>query len=293
MLDSQLVRVGFVTQLNWRRYGHFWQALVESAGLTAVFADPDAVKERFGEPELAAVRGLAFRLAAAQAIALADCDTVVVPQLVRETEVARGAGQDPWVMDFGGSLRSVLPGLQTLRSVPGWFDESTESRAFEFMQAHLHDTALSRRALDRTRSQARAPRPEAPNLAAAPGAPRTVALLGQPWLVTDALVKLAAREGERVVGQHRLDPEELRAEGMRVDVRLVDSDAEVLGAARLLGRRSAIGLLRLVVDEDSGSDAWLARRVQRGAHKPVEVITLQELLADRDPVDNLLDPRLD
>jgi len=293
MLDSQLVRVGFVTQLNWRRYGHFWQALVESAGLTAVFAGPDAVRARLDTAQEAGVPALAFRLAVAQALALKDCDTLVVPRLVRETEVARGAGQDPWVMDFGGSLRSVLPGMQALTTVPGWFDESVESLAFEFLQARLHDAALVRRALDRTRSYARAPRVDAPSLVQLPGETRTVALLGQPWLVTDALVELATRAGEHVVGQHRLDPEELRQEGLRVDARLVDSDAEVLGAARLLGRRSAVSLLRLVVDEGSGTDAWLARRVGRSAHKPFEVITLQELLADRDLVDTLVDPRLD
>lgn len=293
MLDSQLVRVGFVTQLNWRRYGHFWQALVESAGLTAVFADPGAVRERLVAPELAHVPALAFRVAAAQALVLAECDALVVPRLVRETRVARGAGQDPWVMDFGGSLRSTLPGMQALTAVPSWFDESVESLAFEFMQAQLHDAALVRRALDRTRPYARAPRVAAPNLVRLPGQTRTVALLGQPWLVTDALEKLASRPGEHVVGQHRLDPEELREEGLREDARLVDSDAEVLGAARMLGRRSAVSLLRLVVDEGSGSDAWLARRVGRGAHKPFEVVTLQELLADRDLVDTLMDPRLD
>ncbi len=295
MLDSQVVRVGFVTQLNWRRYGHFWRELVRAAGLEPVFADPTVVKERFLASELDGVPTLAFRLAAAQALALSDAGvaSIVVPELVRESDVTRGAGQDQWIMDFAASLRTAVPGLRPLRSVPSSFGPELESRAVEFLQALNHELPLVRRALDRARPNARPPRQDAPNLTVLPGESRTIALLGQPWLVTDALVALATGPEEHLVGQHRLNPDEIREEGVRAAGRLVDSDAEVLGAARLLGRRAAVASLRLVVDGNSGSDAWLVKRVQQGAHKPVEVVALQELLAGRDPVDALLATRLD
>lgn len=295
MLDSWVVRVGFVTQLNWRRYGPFWRELASTAGLGPVAADPAAVKERYAAPELAAVPSVALRLAAAQALALASAgvETIVVPQLVPESQVARGAGQDPWAMDFAASLGSAVPGLRALYAVPGWLGDEVEPRAVQFLQAHGHDAALVRRALDRARPHAKPPRQDAPNLSVRPGETRTVALLGQPWLIDDALERLAAGAGEHVVGMHRLNPGELMAEGWRADERLVASDAEVLGAARLLGRRAAVDRLRLVVDEESGTDAWLARRLAKLAHKPMEVVTLEELLAGRDPVDALLHARLD
>lgn len=295
MLDSQVVRVGFVTQLNWSRFGPFWVALAEAAGLEPVFATPDAVAERFRTLEAGSVPTVAFRLAAAQALALGaeGAESVVVPELVRASEVARGAGNDPWVVDLAGSLRSALPGLAPLHPVPSWFGAELETRAVGFLQAHGHDPALVRRALDRARSLARAPRPGGSDVGAGPAGTSTVAVVGQPWLVTPRLVALVGREGERVVGQHRIAPDELRAEGHRVEPRLVDSDAEALGAARLLGRRAAVDRLRLVVDAESGSDAWLAKRVARGAHKPLDVVTVQEALAGRDPVDALLHSRLD
>lgn len=296
MLDSQVVRVGFVTQLNWARYGGFWVALAGAAGLDAVFADPELVKERFAAPELAAaVPTVAFRLAAAQALALTDAgaESVVVPELVRASGVARGAGQDPWIVDFPGSLRSALPGVGPVHAVPGWFGAELETRAVEFLQAHGHDLALVRRALDRARPLARPQRSGGPQVPSAPAGATVVAVIAQPWLASPRLDELVRREGETVVGQHRSDPDELRAEGLRAEPRLVDSDAEVLGAARLLGRRAVVDRLRLVVDAESGSDAWLAKRVQRGAHKPLDVVTVQEALAGTDPVDALLRSRLD
>jgi hypothetical protein len=66
----------------------------------------------------------------------------------------------------------------------------------------------------------------------------------------------------------------------------------VIGAARLLGRRAAIDSLRLVVDAEASSDAWLANRVGKVTHKPLEIVTLQAALADRDPVDTLLRSRI-
>lgn len=282
-----------MTQLLWPRYGRYWWALVAEAGLTPQLPEREAVRERFATPVLAGVPGVAFRLAAAQALALGDCDTVVLPALVRESGVARGAGQDPWVMALEASLRSQVAGVAQLRTVPSWFDGATESVAVAFLQSHVHDPALVRRALERARPYAQPPKPPAPAGRAGPAEGPSVGLLAQPWLVGDSLERLAGRPGERIIGQHRIDPEQARADGWRVDERLVDSDAEVVGAARALARRAGVSGLRLVVDEESGSDAWLARHVRRLVHKPLEVVTLQALLEGLDAVDALEVPQLD
>ncbi len=292
MVDSRLVRIGFLTQLSWRRYGRYWVELVKAAGLEPAFAEPSQVREAWQDADLVEVPTLAFRLAAAQARALADCQLIVVPRLVRESEVARGAGQDAWVMDLATQLRSTLPGLPPLHAVPSWFDETVEQHSVAFLQSLIHDATSVRRALGRVRPLAKDEKAAAPDLGRRTDT-RNVAVLGRPWVIDETLMPLVVREGERPVGQHLFDQNELRDEGLRFDERLVDSDAEVIGAARLLGRRAAIDSLRLVVDEEAGSDAWLANRIGKVTHKPLEVVTLQAVLADRDPVDTLLRGRID
>lgn len=294
MLDSVLVRVGFVTQLLWRRYGHFWRQLAEAAGAETVFPTLAGVHAALANEVIATVPGAAFRLAAAQALSLSEqVDVLVVPRLNRESEVARGAGQDPWIADFPAALQNLVPGLPPLRSVPAELGPAVESEAVAFVQAMSRDAAQVGRVWSRMRTQARAFKPPAVNWNFLPGELATVALLGQPWLLNDALAAAAAREGEHVVSQHRLDPLELREEGHRADPQLVDTDAETLGAARLAARRSAVNRLRLVVDPGAGSDAWLARRLEKTLHKPLEVVSLPEVLTGLDSVDTLSNLQLD
>lgn len=294
MLNSQAVRVGFITQLLWRRYGPFWRQLAEAAGAEAVFPTLEGVQSALQDPDVQAVPGAAFRLAAAQALSLVEeVDLLVVPRLIRETDVARGAGQDPWIADFPGALRSTVPGLPPFTPVLADLHASVESEAVAFLQGLTRDAAHVGRIWSRVRTQARPYKPAPVTWNYRPGELATVALLGQPWLLNDELAAAVAGEGEHVVSQHRLDPQELREEGHRADPQLVDSDAEVLGAARLAARRSAVSRLRLLVDSGSGSDAWLARRVERTVHKPVQVVTLQDALAGQDAVDTLSNLQLD
>ena len=70
----------------------------------------------------------------------------------------------------------------------------------------------------------------------------------------------------------------LRAEGRRIDERLIPTDSEVLGAARYLGRKGSVDKLVMVADKTSGADAWLVGRVQKLTHKPLEIIYLQDIL---------------
>jgi len=294
MLNSQAVRVGFVTQLLWHRYGPFWQQLAEAAGAETVLPTLEGVQGALRDAAVQAVPGAAFRLAAAQAVSLAeDVDLLVVPKLIRESDVSRGAGQDPWIADFGGALRSTVPGLPPFTAVQADLDPGVESAAVAFLQGLTREAVQVGRIWGRVRTQAKPYRPAPVTWNYRPGELATVALLGQPWLLNDELAAAVAGEGEHVVSQHRLDPQELREEGHRADPQLVDSDAEVLGAARLAARRSAVSRLRLIVDAGAGSDAWLARRVEKTVHKAVQVISLQDALADRDAVDTLSNLQLD
>lgn len=288
MLNSVSVRVGFVTQLLWHRYGPFWQHLAEAAGAHTVFPTLEGVHRALQRDDVREVPGAAFRLAAAQALSLAeDVDLLVVPQLNRESAVARGAGQDPWIADFPGALQSTVPGVPPLRPVPAYLDDAVEPEAVAFLQELTREAALVGRVWSRVRTQVRPFKPPPVTWNYRPGELATVALLGQPWLLNDALAKAVAAPGEHVVSQHRLDPALLREEGHRADPQLVDTDAETLGAARLAARRSSVSRLRLVVDPGSGSDAWLARRVEKVAHKAVHVVNLQDALAGLDAVDTL------
>lgn len=294
MLNSQAVRVGFVTQLLWPRYGRFWQQLAEAAGAESVFPNLEGVTAALQDEAVRNVPGAAFRLAAAQAVSLAEeVDVLVVPRLNRDTDVARGAGQDPWIIDFPGALQSAVPGLPALRPVPAELDAGVETEAVAFLQSLTREAALVGRVWSRVRSQLKPYKPAPVTWNYRPGELATVALIGQPWLLNDALAKAVAAPGEHVVSQHRLDPAELRAEGLRADPQLVDTDAETLGAARLAARRSAVSRLRLVVDPGAGSDAWLARRVEKLLHKPVQVVDLPEALTGLDPVDTLSNLQLD
>lgn len=288
MLDSLAVRVGFVTQLLWSRYGHFWRDLVEAAGAEAVFATEAAVRAALTDVEIGQVPTAAFKLAAAQARALADeVDLLLLPALNPDSTSARGGAQDPWIADFPQRLGATVVGLPNLRAVPARLDETVEASAIELLQLLLHDPAQVKRVWSRLRTALKPTVGRPVSWSFMPGELTTVALLGQPWLLNDALARAVTRPGEHVVSQHRLDPTELRGEGLRVDERLIDTDAEVLGAARLSARRAPVARLRLIVDPASGSDAYLANRVERLVHKSVELLSVQDAIGAEDPVDIL------
>lgn len=283
-----------MTQLLWPRYGLFWRDLTLAASATPVFPTLEGVRAALADAAVGQVPGAAFRLAAAQARSLAeDVDLLVVPSLNRDLGVQRGGGQDPWVADFPAALRNAVPGLPPLVAVPVNLDLGVQSIAVELLQTLLRDPAHVRRVWGRLRPGARPPNLPAVTWNLRPGQLATVALVGQPWLLNDALVAALAEPGLNLVPLHRLDPLELREEGLRSDARLIDTDAEVLGAARAAARRNAVSRLKLVVDPGAGADAWLARRVERVAHKPVEVLSLPDVLSNVDPVDTLSNLQLD
>lgn len=272
------MRVGFITSLLWPRYGAFWERLVRGAGAEAVYAPMEKVLEAVRDERLSAIPGVAFRLAAAQALAL-EADLILAPDLNSGADVARGSGQDPWIASFPEALSTTFAGLPPLLAVPASLEGSVESPAVRLLYTLTPDAAKVRRVWERVRSGAVPPRM---------GEPRwiegAVGVFGQPWLLSDALL---ARLEPPLVSQHQLAPALLRAEGRRVDDRLIPTDAEVLGAARYLGRKGSVARLLMVTDETSGADAWLLRRARRLVHKPLEVVTLQDV-ATGEELDELL-----
>lgn len=291
MLDFAAVRVGFVTQLLWDRYGPFWVRLVEDAGAEAVRAGAEGVRGVLSDRRVSGIGPLAFRLAVAQAVALAgeDVDALVVPDLNPEgTPEPRGGGADPWIADFPDALRSAFAGLPPLVSVPASLAPGVENTVVTVLQNLVHDVQAVRRIWGRRRAEARPPRRPAVRWTAEPGDRRTVGLVGQPWLLNDAIAARAGNAGEHLVPQHRLDPERLRQEGARVEETAIGTDAEVLGAARLFARRGGVEAIRLLVDRASGADAWLVRRLELVVRKPLEVRGLEDVLAGVDPIDTVL-----
>lgn len=279
------MRVGFLTQLLFERYGAFWSALVASAGAVAVYPTRDGVMGHAADVDHDAVPSLSFRLAAVQAASLADCDLIIVPELNPEMDSARGSAQDRWVADLAGALADAVPGLPPLVSVAAYPDPGIESRAVSLLQQLVHETgavtrvwARNRAAAERMTTTIAAPRRGPVARAGLPSA----ALVGQPWLVTEAVAAAATEAALTGLSMRSVPLDQARAEGLSFDERLIPSDAEVVGAARVLSRRAGVTALRYLVDEGAGSDAWLLRRVTQASHKPVEQLTVREVARDAD-----------
>lgn len=278
MLDCRAMRVGFVTRLLWDRYGPFWTRLLAAAGADVVLPDDESVAAAAADPRIAVVSGRAFREAAAQAIALADCDRIVAPALNAGYEGARGSAQDPFVADFPGALARSLPGLPAVLSVPADLEHPTlEGRAIELLSAVASSPGSIRRVWQTHRADARPPRSEGlPSVSG--GSTRTVALVGQPWHLRPDDEPLAGVRAERLLSARRIAPAELRAEGWRVDERLAPTDAEALGGVRRLSRRPGVDVVRMIVDRESGADAWLERHAREWVRRPFETIDLSDLV---------------
>ena len=270
------MRVGFVTRLLWDRYGTFWRRMLASVGADVVLPEAEEVARWADDARLDAVSGVAFREAAVQALALAGCDRIVVPQLNPGYEGARGSAQDPFVADFPGALAQVIPGLPGLLAVPAELGlDAIEGRAIELLTLVAPTSAQVPRAWQKHRADARPPRAPGVPPDVAGGARRSVALIGQPWHLPPEAESRYGTRAERLLSASRFAPSDLREEGWRIDPKLAPSDAEALGAARRLGRRPGIDLVRMVVDRSSGADAWLERRAREQVRHRFEVVDLE------------------
>ncbi len=292
VLGSAVVRVGFVTQLLWDRYGSFWRDLVVGAGAEAVLPEPEAVRHALDLLPADAAPGAAFRLALAQALALPDVDLLVLPRLNPEGTSERGGGTDRWIADLPGALVDAMPAGARSFGVPTYPDAAIETTAVELL-TRLVPAAVEigrvwarfraraeAQALGRSPARARAGADRAAVRALAHG--NALLYLAQPWVMTTEIAARLSAEDERVLTQLAVDPARAREEGWRFDERLLHTDAEVIGAARLLSRRSGVGQVRMVLDEASTSDAWLARRVEQVARRPFEAVPWQTALGTDD-----------
>lgn len=270
------MRVGFITQLLWSRYGDLWTKLVTDAGLEPVYAADDAVRRALTDVRLEAVPGTAFRLAAAQALAL-NADVILAPELNPGESATRGGGQNAFIADFPEALRAALGALPPVIGVPASLvGEGLESLVVSTLLNLTHDPSLVRRTWERHRNLTRAPRLPEPRWRVRPSEGGTLGVIGQPWLLGDALVKRVAGE-HHFVSQHQLAPALLQSEGRRVAERLVSTDLEVLGAARFLGRKGSVEKLVIIADETLSADAFLVAQVQKLVYKPLSVAFVQRL----------------
>lgn len=277
MLDWRAMRIGFVKTLLWDRYGKFWWDLVQDAGAEPVRADAAAVRASLDDPRIAHIPALAFRLAAAEAIAMPHCDLLVAPDLNPGVDTGRGGGQDPWIVSFPAALGASVSGLPPVYGVGVDAPEAVEPTALELLRMIYRDPTHVRRVWERHRARPRARRGTSVRWQLRPSETKTVGVVGQPWLLTDAVVAALGSATEHLVPQHALDLATLREEGVRFDPKLVPTDAEAIGAARLFARRGLVREVRVVVDTEVGSDAWLLRRIEDVVRKPLAVVPIAEL----------------
>ena len=273
------MRVGMITQLLWSRYGDVWEKLIQGVGLDAQRAVPEEVERRLQDERLDAVSGLAFKLAAAEALAFEHADVILAPELNPGASSLRGSGQDPFIASFPEALGASLSGLPPIVSVPASLEGSLETLVVNTLHTLMRDAALVRRVWERYRPSARAPKIAEPRWRVRPSEGETLGVIGQPWVMRENVVgSVMAGLESHSVSQYQLDPAMLRSEGGRVDERLIATDSEVLGAARYLGRKGSVSKLVMIADKTSGADAWLAKRAQKLTRKPLEVIYLQDAL---------------
>jgi len=270
------MRVGFITQLLWSRYGELWHHLITGIGSEAVFADEARVMVALEDARVQSVPGLVFQLASAQALALQDCDLIIAPDLNPGADLARGSGQDPWVASFPEALATSFAGLPPIASVSAQMGEGLESAATQLLLSLSRDPAKVRRVWEQNKGRAKSPKKTSVRWTVSPSEKETVGLLSQSWHFSDKLLGLVKTEGTHVVSQDLLDPAELREEAWRAEPRLVASDAEVLGAARLMARKGSVARLHFVADKTSGSDAWLVQQLGKLIHKPLSISYLQD-----------------
>lgn len=275
MLLWVVVRVGFLNHLLWNRYGPFWETLARAVGAEVVHPQVDAVVARLADERVSGADALVFQIAIAVGLALEEVDFLVAPQLLPEDGVTRGAAQDPWIAAFPTMLERAVPGLPPVLAVPSSLAVDVEVQALTFLRRLTGDVGAVRRAWSTHRVEAR-PARRVPATAAAAGV-TSVALLGAPWWANERVLRMTPVAAEHVVGPWQVTPEALREEGRRVDAKLADSDAEALGALRRFARSGSVSRLCWLVDEDSGSEAWLLRRAEALVGERLEVLSVRQL----------------
>jgi hypothetical protein len=283
------MRVGFIRGLLWERYGDFWVSLLRGLELEPQFADPAHVHQLM---KGVTVPGTSFQVAIAEAFALSGMDLIIAPHLNPQPPEAsktinRGSGQDPWTASFPQALQT-LSGLPSVVGVPARLESSLETLAIELLLSIKHDPAKVRLVWERHKRKAQPKRFSEPQWRKQPGQREVVAVTGQPWLFVTPLLEKLNNPKVHFIFQHQLDPSLLREEAKRLEKRLIDTDAEVLGGSRYFNRKGDIDKLIMLVDKSSGADHWLEQQAKKIVTKPLEVVYLQDLVSESEMVEALL-----
>jgi hypothetical protein len=271
------MRVGFIKQLLWERYGQVWQNLLSGVETDILEATPDKTLQQF-ESVPTDISGLSFKLAVAEALALGEADLLIVPDLNPSETVQRGSGQDPWIASFPEALQRIA-GLPPIVKVPATLEANLEPLILETLLSVKRDPAKVRLVYERNLPNLKAKRYTEPRWTKLPGQQETAAVIGQPWLVTSQVLALLNFSETHLVSQQQLSPASLKDEAKRLEQRLIATDAEVLGAAHFFNRKGTVDKLFMMVDNTSGADVWLEKQVRKMVSKPLEVVYVQDLLA--------------
>ncbi len=276
------MRVGFIKQLLWERYGHVWTTLTKGVDADILEPEREQLKHHFeAQPDSL---GLAFRLAVAEALALSGADVLIVPELnpkqlrAKET-VARGGGQDLWIASFPEALQRV-PGLPPIIKVPATLEANLETLVLETLLSMKRDPARVRLVWERIQPSLKPKRYPEPSYTKLPGHEETAGVIGQPWQLTPQLFALFNLPETQLVSQQQFHPTFLQEEAKRLEQRLIATDAEVLGAAHFFNRKGSIDKLLMVVDSSSSADLWLEKQVKKIVTKPLEISYLQDLIQE-------------
>jgi hypothetical protein len=278
------VRIGFITQLLWSRYGDVWVHLVNGIGAEAVFASPEDVQTAFQQDSLRNVPGVALQLAVAQALALDDVDVLMAPKL-NPLDVPRGSGQDPWIADFPAAL-AAFGNVPKVLSVPASM-ENIETLAFETLLSLSHEAAKVKRVWERNSHRRKPQKYPEINWNKMPYQKETVGVVGQPWMITGEVLSLLNIPESLIISQDSLESAFLKQEAPK-QKRLIDTDAEVLGAARFFNRKGSVDRIIMIADKTSGADVWLEKQLEQIVTKPLEVVYLQDLIPPEKVTETLL-----
>jgi len=271
------MRIGFITQLHWKRYGDFWQNIIKDAGAKAIFAGKEEILANLKDERLDGIENHIFKIAAAEALALKDSNLIIVPDLNQNKETAKGGGQDPWLANFPATLQKVVKGLPAIYAVPSHNTPDVRERAIELLMSLTHSPSLAKRILNEHIAKLKTEYKDPRHIDKYRDAP---AIIGQEWLI-DSFAELASNDFD-LIKQSEINPEALKEEAARHDKNLIDSDAEVLGAGYLFNRKAAINRILFLADQTSANDLWLERRAKKIIRKDFETIYIQDLLNNDD-----------
>jgi len=271
------MRIGFITQLHWNRYGDFWQSIIKDAGAEPVFANKEEILANIKDERLENIENNIFTIAAAEALALKDINLILAPDINQNKEATKGGGQDPWLTNFPETLQKVVKGLPAVYAIPSQNTADIQEKAIGLLMSLTHSPSVAKRILNEHIAKLETQYKDIRHIDKYRDAP---ALIGQAWLI-DSFAELASNDFD-LIKQSEIDPEILKEEAARHDKNLIDSDAEVLGASYLFNRKAAINKILFLADQNSANDLWLERRAKKIIRKDFETIYIQDLLNNED-----------